>query len=179
MHRGRVETSGGTVVFGSSDLPEASFVSWVGQLRFFHRFERSGIELDLRGDVQLADGPLLSLEQFVIGGPGSVRGYRTNQLVGDEGFSSGAELRLPLLRTVTGRRVLSLAPFAEVGRVAWKGDRNAPGKRTLSSLGAGLEWEPRADLSFRVDWGGALRDTGLKGDLQDHGVTFRMTWRAR
>lgn len=179
MHRGRVETPVGLVELGSSNLPEGSFVSWVGQLRYFHRFERTGIELDLRGDAQLADGPLLSLEQFVIGGPGSVRGYRTNQLVGDEGFSSGAELRLPLLRTVTGRRVVSLAPFAEVGRVSWKGDRSSPGKRTLSSLGLGLEWEPRPDLGFRVDWGGALRDTGTKGDLQDHGVTFRVTWRAR
>ncbi|MBK7950528.1 MAG: ShlB/FhaC/HecB family hemolysin secretion/activation protein [Deltaproteobacteria bacterium] len=163
----------------NGNIPEARFTSWVGQLRFFHRFERGGIELDLRGDVQLADGPLLSLEQFVIGGPGSVRGYRTNQLVGDEGFSSGVEVRLPLLRTVTGRRVLSLAPFAEVGRVSWKGDHVSPGKRTLSSLGTGLEWAPRADLSLRVDWAGALRDTGQHGDLQDHGVTFRVTWRAR
>lgn len=180
MHRGRVTLpGGGAVEVRSGDVPEARFTSWVGQLRFFHRFERSGIELDLRGDVQLADGPLLSLEQFVIGGPGSVRGYRTNQLVGDEGFSSGVEVRLPLLRTVTGRRVLSLAPFAEVGRVSWKGNHASPGKRTLSSLGTGLEWAPRADLSFRVDWAGALRDTGQHGDLQDHGVTFRMTWRAR
>ncbi|MFO0688864.1 MAG: ShlB/FhaC/HecB family hemolysin secretion/activation protein [Myxococcota bacterium] len=179
MHRGRVTTPGGVVEVRSGDVPEARFASWVGQLRYFHRFDRSGIEVDLRGDAQLADGPLLSLEQFVIGGPGSVRGYRTNQLVGDEGFSSGVEVRLPLLRTVTGRRVLSLAPFAEVGRVSWKGDHASPGKRTLSSLGTGLEWSPRADLSLRVDWAGALRDTGQHGDLQDHGVTFRVTWRAR
>ena len=49
---------------------------------------------------------------------------------------------------------------------------------TLSSLGVGLDWDPHPDVSLRVDWAGALRDTGLNGDLQDQGVTFRVTWRA-
>jgi hemolysin activation/secretion protein len=175
MHRGDVP--GGPVP--SDDLPEGVFFSWVGQLRYFHRFAATGIELDLAGDVQLADRALLPLEQFVIGGPGSVRGYRTNQLAGDEGFSSGLEVRLPLWRTDTGRTIVALAPFAEVGRVSFKGDQDASGKRTLSSLGAGLEWVPRPDLSLRFDWGGALRDSGPKQNLQDHGVTFRVSWRIR
>lgn len=164
---------------GSHDLPEGVFYSWVGQLRYFYRFDSTGVEVDLRGDLQLADRALLSLEQFVIGGPGSVRGYRTNQLAGDEGFSSGLEFRLPVLRTATGRKVLFLAPFAEVGRVWWKGDHESEGKRTLSGLGAGLEWDPHPNLTFRVDWAGALRDSGPNTDLQDNGVTFRVTWRAR
>ncbi len=175
MHRGNTPLG----VFPSDDLPEGVFYSWVGQLRYFYRFDATGVELDLRGDLQLSDRPLLPLEQFVIGGPGSVRGYRTNQLAGDEGFSSGLEVRLPLLRTATGRKVLFLAPFAEVGRVWWKGDRESPGKRTLSSLGLGLEWDLHPDLSLRVDWAGALRDSGPNTDLQDNGVTFRVTWRAR
>jgi len=174
------------------DLPEGTFTSWVGQARYFLRFDRTGIEVDLRGDLQLADRPLLPLEQFVIGGPGSVRGYRTNQLAGDEGFSSGLEVRLPLVRTATGRTTLALAPFAEVGRVWWKGKRAGPGrspgdpvttdsggKRTLSALGLGLEWEPHHRVTLRFDWGGALRDSGAGNDLQDQGITFRATWRAR
>jgi len=163
-------------------LPDGRFTSWVGQLRYFQRFEGTGIELDLRGDVQLSDRPLLPLEQFVIGGPGSVRGYRTNQLAGDEGFSTGVEVRVPIWRTVTGRRVVSLAPFAEAGRVWWKADRNSQdlgSKRTLSSLGLGLEWEPHPSFLFRFDWAGALRDTGLSSDLQDQGINFRVSWRPR
>lgn len=182
MHRGPIPSPVPDMpdrTLSSADLPEGAFFSWVGQLRYFHRFDATGIELDLAGDVQLADRPLLPLEQFVIGGPGSVRGYRTNQLAGDEGFSSGIEARLPLWRTDTGRTIVALAPFAEVGRVSFKGDRDEPGKRTLSSLGAGLEWVPRPDLSLRFDWGGALRDSGSKQNLQDHGVTFRVSWRIR
>ncbi len=175
MHHGKTPVG----VFGSHDLPEGVFYSWVGQLRYFYRFDSTGVEVDLRGDLQLADRPLLPLEQFVIGGPGSVRGYRTNQLAADEGFSSGVEVRLPLLRTATGRKVLFLAPFAEVGRVGWKGDHASPGKRTLSSLGAGIEWDPHPDLTFRFDWAGALRDSGPNGNLQDNGVTFQVTWRAQ
>ncbi|MBY0401353.1 hypothetical protein K2X89_13725, partial [Myxococcota bacterium] len=78
-HRSRRNPVTNALEVPNGEIPEARFASWVGQLRFFHRFDRTGIEVDLRGDVQLADGPLLSPEQFVIGGPGSVRGYRTNQ----------------------------------------------------------------------------------------------------
>jgi hemolysin activation/secretion protein len=170
--------STGGVVYVPGDPPDGVFFDWVGQLRYFYRFEATGIEVDLRGDVQLSDRPLMTLEQFVVGGPGSVRGYRTNALAGDGGFSSGLEVRLPLVSTATGRNIVSLLPFADVGRI-WNHDRATPGKRTLSSLGAGVEWAPHSALTFRVDAAGALRDVSPKNDLQDYGVTFRVTWRPR
>jgi hemolysin activation/secretion protein len=168
----------GQIVFEPGDPPDGVFFAWVGQLRYFYRFDSTGIEVDLRGDVQLSDRPLMSLEQFVVGGPGSVRGYRTNALAGDDGFSTGLEVRLPIVSTATGRNIVSILPFAEVGRI-WNHARPDPQKPTLSSLGAGVEWSPHPKLSFRVDGAGALRDVGPKSDLQDYGVTFRVTWRPR
>lgn len=172
------DPDGGPPTFKPGDPPDGVFFSWVGQLRYLYRFESNAIELGLRGDLQLSDRPLLSLEQFAVGGPGSVRGYRTNQLAGDEGFSSGIDLRLPLWRTDTSRTLVALVPFYEIGRI-WNHERSTQGKRTLSSLGTGLEVEPHPSLTFQLDWAGAFRDSGEDSDLQDHGVTFRITWRAR
>ncbi len=168
----------GDLEFSPGDPPDGVFFSWVGQLRYLYRFEATGIEVGLRGDLQLSDRPLLPLEQFAIGGPGSVRGYRTNQLAADEGFASGVDVRLPLWRTDTGRSLVSLVPFYEIGRI-WNHERSTQGKRTLSSLGAGIELEPHPDITFQLDWAGAFRDSHLGHELQDHGVTFRVTWRAR
>lgn len=157
-------------------VPDGVFVTWVAQLRFLHRLERSGIELGLRGDLQLADRSLLPLEQFAIGGPGSVRGYATNQLAADQGFSAGIEARTPLVKTATGRSILAITPFAELGRV-WNQDRPSFGRVTLASLGAALEWAPHPAFSFRLDWGGALQPFDRAENLQDHGVHFRVEWR--
>ena len=70
------------------DPPDGVFFSWVGQLRFLYRFEASGVELGLRGDLQLTDRPILPLEQFAIGGPGSVRDRRGPGPVHEIGGSS-------------------------------------------------------------------------------------------
>jgi hemolysin activation/secretion protein len=161
----------------SGSAPDGIFFSWLGQARFLHRFDPTGIEISFRGDIQLSDRPLLPLEQFTIGGAGNVRGYRKNQIVHDQGLIGSVDLRFPLWRTDTGRTILSIAPFADLGRT-WNRDRVTHGKRTLSSLGAGLRYRPVPDWTFEVEWGGALRNTDTSGDLQDDGVIFRTTWRA-
>jgi hemolysin activation/secretion protein len=168
----------GATMHHDSGAPDGIFFSWVGQLRFLHRFETTGVELELRGDVQLADRSLLPLEQFAVGGPGSVRGYRTNQQAGDEGFAAAVDVRLPLVRTDTGRNVLSVIPFADLGRI-WNLDGPSAGEELLPSLGAGLEWEPHPTFSFRFDWAGAFQSAPSEENLQDHGVTFRVSWRPR
>ncbi len=168
----------GATMHHDSGAPDGIFFTWVGQLRYLHRFETTGVELALRGDVQLADRPLLPLEQFAVGGPGSVRGYRTNQQAGDQGFAAGVDVRLPLVRTVTGRNVLSVIPFGDLGRI-WNLDGPSAGEELLPSLGAGVEWEPHPAFGLRVEWGGAFQPAASEEYLQDHGVTFRVHWRPR
>ena len=52
--------------------------------------------LILRASTQLASDALLAMEKFVVGGHATVRGYRENQFVRDNGFAASAELRFPL-----------------------------------------------------------------------------------
>jgi hemolysin activation/secretion protein len=154
------------------DTPDGVFVSWLGQARGTYRLPRSGVELRLRGDLQLADRPLLSLEQYSVGGPGSVRGVRRNLLVRDQGFAAALDVFVPLWRSADERPIVAFVPFLDVGR-AWQRDRPTSGKRTISGAGAGLAWSPHPQLEFEVEFAKAIRETDDSGDLQDDGVYLR------
>lgn len=53
----------------------------------------------LRANGQAASGPLLSNEQFALGGLGSVRGYYEGDEYGDAGWFTSAELRTPYINS--------------------------------------------------------------------------------
>ncbi len=161
----------------TGERPDGEFVSWYAQARGLHRFDRGGIELSLRADFQLANRPLLPLEQFAIGGAGNVRGYRRNQIVADQGVATGVDLRVPVWRRDDATTLLALTPFIDFG-YAWNRDRETPGIRTLSSIGLGFEWTPHPSLAIGIDLAHGFRNTGDSGDLQDRSVHLGLTWRA-
>ncbi|MGB3650239.1 MAG: ShlB/FhaC/HecB family hemolysin secretion/activation protein, partial [Rivularia sp. (in: cyanobacteria)] len=61
-------------------------------------------------NTQLTPDSLLSLERFSIGGVDTVRGYRQNQLVSDNGVLGAVELRIPLTENPKN---LQVNPFVE------------------------------------------------------------------
>jgi len=143
----------GLDVLGATSGPvdTAEFAAWLGQFQWLRRFEPTGLEVLLRGSAQLALDPLLPFERFSVGGYYSVRGYRENELVRDNGFSFGLDLRLPLRRTPDGRTLLRAGPFVDVGR-SWNQERGVTeGKKTLASVGVAVAWWPwpwlRAEFS--------------------------------
>jgi hemolysin activation/secretion protein len=79
----------------------------------------------IQGGAQIADQPLVSREQFAIGGLGSIRGYLQASALGDSGAYGNAELRSPLLFP-------RLAPWVDEWRLYAFGD--AGYVRTLSPL---------------------------------------------
>ena len=136
-------------------------------------------QLVARFDVQLTDSPLFSLEQFAVGGHSTVRGYRENRLVRDNGLVGSLELRLPLpmpsWREWQPR--LELAPFFDVGR-SWNTDRATVGPKTLMSAGVGGRLGLFEKLDFEVYWGHAIESVEELGDggLQDDGVHIGAVW---
>jgi len=124
--------------------PDNRFISFLLQAQWAKRWQESGWQLLLKLNLQLADGPLLSMEQFTLGGAASVRGYRENQLLRDQGLIFSAEYRVPLLRGDGGDRSLFLAPFIDL---AYGRNRGSVSKEeTLSSIGLGFLWEPDKSL---------------------------------
>jgi hemolysin activation/secretion protein len=127
-----VDALGATIHGG--DVPDSRFVAWLGQFQLARRFNDWGLQVFTRLDVQLASSPLLPLEQLAVGGRYSVRGYRENQLVRDNGVIGSVEARVPVLRNVSWADVVELASFVDAG-TAWNTKLATPDPRTLYSIG--------------------------------------------
>jgi len=157
--------------------PDGDFFAWLGQLQYARQVMANGAEIRFRADVQLADDPLLPLEQYAIGGVYSVRGYRENEVVGDQGYSLSVEFQYPLLsvgiaKTIPG--VLVAIPFMGYGAAWNKGEGN--NTRHLHGVGIGLAWSHRrfsAELFYAHDLNNA--PDRPEYDLQDASVYFRVT----
>jgi hemolysin activation/secretion protein len=157
-----------------SDVPDGTFVAWLGQLQWARRFDSLwGIEALFRTDLQLSTQPLLGLEQFAVGGHATVRGYRENQVVRDQGVVSSIELRIPVWRSSLGQPIVQLAPFFDIGH-SWNKKRETNGPKTLPAVGIGLRWAVSRFIHAEIYWGQNLNDVITSGDLQDHGVQFAL-----
>jgi hemolysin activation/secretion protein len=167
----------GVNAFGATEtrnprFPDSDFFAWLGQAQFAWRLLDDGTQLVWRGDAQLSNDPLLPLERIAVGGVGTVRGYRENYLVTDEGFSTGLELRYPLYVGTSGMpNRLTVTPFMDYGG-AW----NHYGKaHYVHSVGLALNWRlglMQADLCWGYKIIPPLVDPG--NDLQDHGIQFQV-----
>ena len=157
--------------------PDSRFFAWRGQAQWVHLLgDDPEALLLLRTDLQLADRPLLTAEQFGLGGFESVRGYRQDALLTDNGIFASTELRLPIVRIPNWRSTLSLVPFLEVGH-GWNRDRGDPSPNTLLATGLGLRWRIGDRILARFDWGLPLISTKAeKRTLQENGFYFSLLW---
>ena len=117
---------------------------------------------------QLASDPLVSAEQFTIGGVDSVRGYLESQELGDNGLSISLELRTPPMNKYLKSNAFSdyikefyAYGFVDAGYVstidATPGqDSNA----NLLSTGLGLKVKSTKGLFTNLDYAHALRQAG-------------------
>jgi hemolysin activation/secretion protein len=174
----------------NSSGPDGKFFAWLGQFQWIRRLPLWDSQLIFRGDLQLASQPLLPLEKFSVGGQHSVRGYRENQLVRDNGFAASLEWRVPVFRLpIPGLSqsaddgMVQLAVFADFG---WSenialpppdlGNKvpTSPNPRTISSAGLGIRWDPSQKLHTELYWGKAFRNIAHQSDYdpQDSGIHF-------
>lgn len=169
--------------FGATDnpsSPDSQFFTWIGQFQWARQIESLMFsQMIFKTNIQLSANPLLPPEKFAMGGSNSVRGYRENQLVRDNGFVTSLELRIPVLRlpfpglskTENDGRVY-IAPFIDYAR-GWNTDRRTPDPWDISSIGAGLRYDPTSFIYSNIYWGLPLRDPQNPDNcLQDAGVHF-------
>jgi hemolysin activation/secretion protein len=183
LHRGRDQVlalrstiSFGLNAFGStvhSDAPDSRFRAWLGQAQFVQRLTERGDQLHLRLNFQVANDSLLPLEKFSVGGLDSVRGYRTNQLVRDEGYTASVEYRRPVFANPSGWRNLQVAAFLDRGWAKDKLEPN-PGPSGLTGYGLGLIWTPSSRYFAEVYVAGRTQAPQQSGhSVQDEAVYFR------
>ncbi len=134
-------------------------------------------QIRLRGDIQVANDELLPLEQYAIDGVYSVRGYRKNEVVRDQGYNLSVEFHYPLISggiTDTIPGVLVAIPFMDYGAAWEKGNRD--NTQYLHGVGIGLTWShPRfsAELFYAHDLNN--RPDKSEYNLQDASLYFRVT----
>ncbi len=165
--------SWGIDAFGATnmgdDVPNGKFLAWLGQFQYARRLGESDSQLVFRFDGQLTSDPLLPLEQFSVGGMRTVRGYRTNQLVRDQGYATSLELRVPVMRHEDGSPLLQVAPFVDAGGAWYKGRATEEPQR-LSSVGLGLRFDPRRGVHAELYWANAFHNVSNPSEsLQDRG----------
>jgi hemolysin activation/secretion protein len=159
----------------SSDVPDSRFFAWRGQTQYVRQLAADTLLL-ARGDIQLSTDSLVPLEQFSVGGQLSVRGYRQDTLLTDNGIFFSGEFRLPIVRAPKIGGVLQLTPFIDIGK-GWNNSGSNPPTDTLVGTGLGLLWKQNNRFSARVDWGIPLISvSGAKPTLQDNGIYFSVQY---
>lgn len=156
--------------------PDTNFFAWRLQTQWVRLLAPDTLLL-LRGDLQLADRVLLPIEQFGLGGALTVRGYRQDLLLTDNGLFGSIEGRIPILRLPQQQALLQAAPFFDFGR-GWNLGNNAdPDPSFLTSLGFGLRLQVSNNFTARMDFGFPLSKVDSnKNTLQEKGIYFSIIY---
>ncbi|MDX2213481.1 MAG: ShlB/FhaC/HecB family hemolysin secretion/activation protein [Oculatellaceae cyanobacterium bins.114] len=163
----------------NEDAPDSRFLAWRGQAQYVQLLAPNTFLL-LRSDLQLADNDLVPLEQFGVGGLSSVRGYRQDALLTNNGFLVSAELQVPILRVPEVNGVLQIVPFIDAG-VGWDETTLFPdaSSTTLVSTGVGLLWRMDDRLLLRLDYSVPLTDFDADPSTQtDDKLYFQLNYSA-
>jgi hemolysin activation/secretion protein len=162
---------GATTSDATPQSADGRFFSWLGEAQWIRQLPWHRVQALAKTTLQFSNDHLFPLEQMVVGGRNSVRGYREYTFVRDNAFIGNLEFRVPVYTNATGMDVLHLAPFVDIGRAWNAGASNGSDRDTLASVGAGLLWQIHQTSRFEVYWGqqlNHLRDS--KRNLQDHGL---------
>jgi hemolysin activation/secretion protein len=146
-----VNALGATINSGS---PDSQFLTWRGQAQYVRALAPNSIFL-FKLETQLADRPLLALEQIGLGGQDTVRGYRQDLLLADNGVIASAEVRLPIFTAPDSKQILQVVPFLDFGW-GWNKPNNPspnPTPSTIASGGLGLRYQGGDNFSAKLDYG--------------------------
>lgn len=179
---GHIRYSHGISAFNATDndnaLPDSDFSSLLIQVQYA-RILSQNLRLNWRADAQFSNDGLLPLEQFAIGGANSVRGYRENELVRDEGFSTSLQITSAVFDELDfGGQWGNLDAFifTDFGDGSFKADVQGNAKR-LWSAGIGLTWFGVNGWRAEVIYGHTFNAPQIRANriLQDDGIHVRIS----
>jgi hemolysin activation/secretion protein len=132
----------------------------------------SGWGAEARGSWQIAAQPLISNEQFAIGGVDTVRGYLESAALGDNGLALSLEAATPNFAKKLGDALdeVRLLAFVDGGMVHVRAPITADDRFTLAGTGLGVRLKGWRGASAGLDWAVALKSLGdtERGDSRAH-----------
>lgn len=160
-------------------LPSGQFFSWLLQGQRLQVMNDDNL-LILQAALQLSPNSLFPSQQFVIGGGQSVRGFRQNARIGDNGLRLSVENRYTIQRDAGGEPVLQIVPFLDAG-VVWNNASNPnvlPSQNFLAGAGIGIIWEPIKRLTARLEYGLPFVNlSDRSSNIQDSALYFSLNYR--
>lgn len=153
-----LQVSKGLDIFGSSDKNDQfltrtdgdpTFLKANAEIQRLQRlYEKLNILVVARG--QISDGPLLSSEEFGVGGFELGRGFDPSEIIGDEGIAGKVELQWNQPYPWNFVQDYQLYSFFDAGRV-WNDDATTSSQKkdTITSAGFGI----RADFMEQTEAG--------------------------
>ncbi|MFT4172323.1 MAG: ShlB/FhaC/HecB family hemolysin secretion/activation protein [Rhodocyclaceae bacterium] len=132
-------------------------------------------QLGFRLGGQLTDSPLISSEQFSIGGMSSVRGYLQAENTGDAGFSASIEMRTrPFAWSAVYLENARLYAFIDAGYVRTREPLAEQQDMTrLASVGVGTSFRLSSYVNGQIDLGYPLRN-GARTERYEPRLNFNL-----
>lgn len=173
-----LDLSGVTI---NPNVADSQFTARFVQAQWVRRLSSAGNQIIFRYDRQFSNGKLLPSEKFALGGIESVRGYRENRLVKDQGWFGSIEYRHPIARLVPSALstrsedgVIQLVAFLDKGR-AYDDQELVTGEDRLFSVGVGLRWDIIPGVWGRFYYAKAQNTIPVQdADPQDRGLHFML-----
>jgi len=148
------------------------FTVGVGQLSIAVR-PKQKIEWLLQINGQFTRDNLLPAERFAIGGAKTVRAYRENLLVRDNGVVISNQVRFTVYRSN-----VFIVPFVDYGR-SWDSEEGTFGVNgeQIYSVGSGVQWKANKSIYTELFWGKTLRDADVPTKItQDYSLHFMLRY---
>ncbi len=156
-----LEISKGVDMFGASTKGQSDLTRALGNPKYtkaalqLQRLQRitSKVNLLVSGQGQWSATPLLSSEEFGVGGTNIGRGYDSSEIVGDDGIAGKIEIQWNQPRKVKYIQNYQLVTSFDTGRVWDQDATTSAGKRdSLSSIGFSINADitDKASANFGV-----------------------------
>ena len=166
--------SSGLPAQSNNGAPPSSFRSWMGQAQWSRQLSTQGVQLIARATLQRSADRLLALDGLAVGGVNTVRGFRENELVRDQGEYINLEVDFPVTGLSSSDTRVHLLPFIDAGSA-----HNVGGPtQALSSLGLAVRahWHGlQADLTIAKRLTSVDQSHGSANSLQSQGIHLQIS----
>jgi len=157
---------------------DSQFLVWRGTGKYEFLIDPN-LKFVARAGVQLATEELPGLEQFSIGGPLTIPGYRAALSFGDNGILARSDLEITIFRPKQDHSI-ELVPFFATGKTWNNNDLDRLSTSNLSAIG--IEVKYKIERKFEATAGYAvplnkLDTNNLTNSLQEQGFYFSVIYR--
>ena len=121
---------------------------------------------------QYSDRPLLSVEEFSLGGTRFGRAFDFNELTGDHGIAAGIEVAYRLGNLNHGPQRIELFGYIDGGKVFEAGSPPGAQSRSLMSVGLGNRFSI-GGISFSAEAGVPIKSSGKNRSVRGFFSAYR------